>query len=495
MRSRPRHRHLRWATAPAALVLVASACGAPPSRSGLRAEPVSLSTVDPMGAGGVGGDVLDQLVKGSAGGAVHVQAPSIQPPGDRAEEDALDALRAGRADLAVLRADTLATAGATSLGVLQLPLLIESTAQADRIASDPIATDLMADLGELGLVGLALVPGGLRHPFGYGAPLLRPEDYAGTVINTRPGAGVDRLLGALGATTDHSVDAAREEAARSGRLRGIEVSLQLPQAVTLPAVVTSNVTLYTKFDVVVLRKELWERLSEGQRDELRDLARTAGRAAVAGRDGEAKALARFCESLGGSSVVADAPTMNELRAALQPVVDEAEQTPDVARLADRIRALGAGTSPPEGRTCGRGATPDELAAEASLPAELAFTPRGPQDALEGVWRVEADRQTMLDAGVSPQEAGANQGVWTITITGNRADADQPHGRNCTWAFAFDGDRVALDQAVGGNDACGGLGVGTYEIDGDVVRFHWDWQRDYPVALDNSMFAGGMHRIG
>jgi C4-dicarboxylate-binding protein DctP len=477
-------------------VLLASACGTPPARSGELADPVSLSSVDPTGAGGVGGDVLDQLVKVSAGGAVHVEAPVLQPMGGHAEDDALDALRTGRADLAVLRADTLASAGASSLSALQLPLLIESTAHADRIATDPIAAELMADLDALGLVGVALVPGGLRHPFGYVAPLLGPEDYAGAVINTRPGAGVDRLLGALGATTDHSVDAARDQAARSGRLRGIEVSLQQPQAVTLPAVVTSNVTLYTKFDVVAVRKQVWQRLTDGQRQELQRIAREAGVAATAGRDSEGAGLTRFCDSTGGSSVVADAPTVEALRAALQPVVEEAVRTPAIARLVDRIRALGDGTSPPPGRECGRPVIAgEESAATTALPADLAVTPRGPQDVLEGVWRVEADRQAMIDAGVSPQAAGANAGVWTITITGNRADIEQPHGPNCTWEFHFDGDRVALDQAVDGNDACGGLGVGTYEIDGDVVRFHFDWQRDYDVALDNSMFAGGMHRVG
>ena len=48
--------------------------------------------------------------------------------------------------------------------------------------------------------------------------------------------------------------------------------------------------------------------------------------------------------------------------------------------------------------------------------------------------------------------------------------DQPTGPTCTWDFAFDGDRVSLDQEAQGNDACYGHGIGTFQIDGDVATF-------------------------
>lgn len=441
--------------------------------------------------------MLDQLITISSSSAVRVEPPAVDVNGEDAENAALEALRSGRADVAVLRADTLATAGATSLSVLQLPLLVESVEHAERVAGDPIARDLLADLDTLDLVGVTLVPGGLRHPFGYVTPLLGPGDYVGEVINTRFGAGIERLLGALGATTDHSVDAERDRRARAGALRGIEVSLQQYRAVTLPAVVTSNVTLYTKFDVVVVRTEVWQRLGEGQRNELVRVAREAGDAAIAGRDSEADALDRFCATAGGSSVVADAATVASLRRALQPVLDEALHTPSEASLVEGIVRLGQGGSPSTGRACGAPTTAEghESTVPYSTTDGFDLTPVGPQDVLDGVWRLDADRQTMIDAGVSPQDAGANAGVWTLTIADGRVDADQPHGSNCTWQFHFAGDRVSLNQSVDGNENCGGQGVGIYEIDGETARFHFDRQRDYDVALDNSMFADGMHRIG
>jgi TRAP-type C4-dicarboxylate transport system substrate-binding protein len=485
-----RSRVARVVSAAVLVALVASCGGSPPDRSGQPADPVSLTSADPSGAGAVGGDVLASLVRLSADRAVTVQKPTVQTIGDDAEGDALAALRRGDADLAVLRTDTVATAGATSLSVLTLPLLVESVEQADRVAADPVAEELMKDLSKIGLVGVALVPGGLRHPFGYVEPLLGPDDYKGTVINTRVGGGLDRLMQALGARTNHSVDDERTALAKSGALRGIEVSLQQPKAVTLPAVVTSNVTLYTKFDVVVVRAERWDQMTEGQRNDLRNGVREAGKDAIAARDSEVAALNRWCATKGGSSVVADPDTANQLRAALQPVVDAARADSALAPLIDRVEVLGRGTTTPVGKECG---TPAD---NGTVPASgFEVTPVGPQDVLDGTWRLVVDRQVLVDAGISPQEAGANAGVWTIKVADGVGEVDQPNGPDCTWKFQFDGNRFSLDYAYDGNDACYGLSAGTFELDGDVARFTFDRARDNPVALDNASFASGMQRVG
>jgi hypothetical protein len=190
----------------------------------------------------------------------------------------------------------------------------------------------------------------------------------------------------------------------------------------------------------------------------------------------------------------------ELRAALQPVLDAAVATPAIADLVDRIARLGEGTSPPPGKTCGTppvdaGSSDEASPATTTIPIRYEVVPSGPQDVLEGVWRLEVDQQTLIDFGVAPQEAGSNAGVWTITITGNIGDADQPHGSNCTWEFRFSGDQFSLNYGADGNDACYGLSAGTYEIVGDVVTFQFDRARDNDVALDNAIFADGMHRIG
>ena len=168
------------------------------------------------------------------------------------------------------------------MAVLQTPLLITSPEHADKVAADPVAADLMADLDELGLTGLALVPGGARHPFGYGRARLGAEDFQGIGFTSNTASGVDPMVEALGAQLDHTVDDERRERIAAGDLGAIEASLLQPGAVDLPAVVTSNVTFYTKFDVIVIRTDAWEGLTDDQQEALRKAAVDAGHAAESG---------------------------------------------------------------------------------------------------------------------------------------------------------------------------------------------------------------------
>ncbi len=473
--------------------LILTSCGDAPTRSGQRADVVTLTSLT---AGNVGGDVAEALAEVTAGSAVEVDAPvspSYQPAGHTLDEDddyevhLIDLVRDGESDIATIRADMLASAGATSLAVLQTPFLVGTEEQAAKIADDPIAADLMAGLQDIGLVGLALVPGGLRHPFGYGAAVLGPEDYDGQGFNVRHGDGVAAIVEALGATPDTSAGEFRTGLVQSGALRIIDSSLQQPGSVDLPAVVTSNVTFYTKFDVVVIRQRAWDSLTEVQQDDLRAAAKEAGQRAESARFDEGQALDAWCETPQAASVVATLEQLRALREELAPVVTAALSDPAAQALADRITELGAGTVPPRGRTCG-----------STIPEDLApyiVDRAGNQDVFDGVWRLDVDEQVLQDAGLSPNDVAANSGTWTINVTGHIADVEQPHGDNCSWDFYINGDEVTLDFSYDANDACYGLVRGTYERSGDQVTFTWSKQRYYDVDLDNALFHHGMHKVG
>lgn len=475
--------------------LALSACSTPPTRAGQEIDPITLSS-ETVGPQTVGGDVLARLVETTSAGAVQVTDPKGASYSEDNEGDIIEALQAGTFDISVLRADRLATAGAASLGVLQTPFLVTTDAQAAKIAADPVADDLMADLDDIGLIGIALVPGGLRHPFGYNKALYGPNDYEGETINTRYGSGIEAILAALGATVDHSIDE-REDKARSGELRGIEVSFQQQAAVDRPAVVTSNVVLYEKFDVVVVRSETWNGMTSAQQASLRSAAVAAGLSALAARDTEAKGLERWCSLSQAASVVATDEQLTQLKAALQPLIDANLSAPGAADIAKQLSELGAGTSAPAGISCGTLDADGSVASGSAVEdaSEFQVTRQGPQDVLDGVWRIEADLQAMLDAGLSAGDAGANAGVWTLTIVDHIADVDQPNGPNCAADFAFAGDAVSIAWEVPGNDECYGHSIGTFRRDGDVVTFNWEKNQDYDVLLDQVMFADGMHKIG
>jgi TRAP-type C4-dicarboxylate transport system substrate-binding protein len=85
------------------------------------------------------------------------------------------------------------TEGVKSLRALNAPFLVDSDELLAKVASGGRASKLLSGLDGAGVVGLALIPEALRHPFGLRKPLLGPGDYRGQVIRTptsRTGAAV-----------------------------------------------------------------------------------------------------------------------------------------------------------------------------------------------------------------------------------------------------------------------------------------------------------------
>ena len=70
----------------------------------------------------------------------------------------------------------------TSFQALQAPFLITNYALLDRVVTSPLAARMLAGLGSRNLIGLALVPGLLRHPVGVGRPLVSVADYRGARV-------------------------------------------------------------------------------------------------------------------------------------------------------------------------------------------------------------------------------------------------------------------------------------------------------------------------
>lgn len=461
-----------------ALLSVSACTDTSLTRSGADVDPVSLTSTYANGAGGVGSDVLDQLVAVTSAQPVSISPPPVLPDTDDNDGDAVKRLQTGQADISVIRSDALAEAGATSLAALTAPFAVTNEDQAQRIAADPVAATLLAGLDRIGLVGLRLVPGGLRHPFGYKAPLLGLDSWKDTVINARRGPGVERIITALGARSDHSINASRSRLVADGTLRGIEVSFLQSGAADRPAVVTSNVTLYTKFDVVVMRKNTFDTLSVAQQRALSASVDDGIAAIRVSRPVEDEAAVKWCNTNDSSAVTAPPEVMSQLQAALKPVTDQLRTDPTTAEALDRFAALHDGTKDPGGHDCA-GPVTDE-----TRMAPYRVTPRGDQTVLDGAWRFSATMQEFLDAGVPEDRAAANAGVWTVTLDHGMGNWSQPTGEPCVGNFSFAGNKVSLDFNVRPDNGCGGLTKGTFERKGDTVTFTWTNDLDNELALDN-----------
>ncbi len=473
-----------------AAALLLTGCGAPPTRTGATAQPVTLKPAT-GGGPGVGNDVMDALALVTTHGSVHVADPPDADQMTAGADKTLDLLTIGAADIGVIRSGALAAAGATSLKGLQAPFVVVNNEQAAAIAADTVAETAMADLPKIHLVGLALVPGGLRHPFGYGdKPLLGPADYrsATMAVPNVQDAGVQAMMTALEATPDRSIGEERTAKAKDGRLRGIEVSLQQYGAVDRPAVVTTNVTFYERFDVVVVREALWKSLTATQQAELKSAAGAVRVSAPSARGSDQATLADWCHESGASAAQASAADLDGLHKALAPMTTALESDPVAKKIVDRMRALHAGTTD----------EPADLTCAPHQPGSAAWKnlpPVGDQSVLDGTWRFTPTEAELLAAGATPSDARHNAIVWQMTLKNGKGTATVgAGGHTCHWAFTFAGTKVLFD--LGTEDACGGIIAGTYHRSGDTVRFQWTEGEDpYGLQLLGSIFAKAVKVTG
>jgi TRAP-type C4-dicarboxylate transport system substrate-binding protein len=438
-------------------------------RTGSGVDPISLKAYE-----AAPDELLGRLAQSSDKSPVVITAVPL-PDGDRDyDNEALAALAAGSLDIAAIRSGRLVTEGAASLSPLGAPFLVTNNDQAIAIARDSIVEDLSADLPKIGLVGVGLIPIGTRRPFGFGKPLLGADDYAHQVINARVDEGVKAMLEALGATVDSSSEQERTAKVKSGKLRGIEASFQNMAAVDRPAVVTTNVTLYERFDVVVVRKPAWDALTDSQREGLQAAVAHARDDTFAAMGTDSKLIGEFCLTGGSTSAAANAADLASLHSALDPVAAAVEaQYPTVVA---RLRELHAGTTDVTGLSC-----PTD-----NRPSWAQLAPKGDQGVLDGTWRFANDEADLVAAGLSASDAHGNAGVWEMTVTDGKAQLALNGGRPCSSTFTFADDQVVF--LVGPEEWCGGYVAGTYKLDGDTATFRWAEAGDaYGLVLGNGLF--------
>jgi TRAP-type C4-dicarboxylate transport system substrate-binding protein len=461
-----------------------AACGNAPNKTGGDIGSATVRATWTGDANTPGGDLMNNIaseLETRSNRAIDVILDELPDADTNRDQDAsmIELVRSGGVDIAVVRTASLSTAGAPGFAALQAPLLIQDQTTAERVAEDPIADEMLASLDQLDLVGLAVVPSGLRHPFGWYSPLIGVDDYTDAVINTRPGREVDMLFGALGSSTDHSVGQERTDAATNGTLNGVEVSLQLRFSVGPPLILTSNVVLYNKFDVVIVNRRFFNGLSTPQQAVLRNAIEAAIPKTLAGRATESDAFDAWCAETGNVAVAATASDIDDLKSAVAPMIADLEHDPFTKRAIDRIRSIADGAEALDLGTC-VGPSPVSVAIDAS----------GDQHVIDGMWRFETTAQSLLKAGVPPSEVAKDVGIHTWTFDGGAMWEEASYGP-CTGTYAIDGNRfsLALDDVH-----CGGTFKGLFERDGDDLTLTIDQSTpDGPFFA--GVFAGGLTRVG
>jgi TRAP-type C4-dicarboxylate transport system substrate-binding protein len=364
----------------------------------------------------------------------------------------------GDLDMGMIPSRAWDTEGVTSLRALNAPFLVTSDEQLGEVVSDDnLAGDMMAGLDDVGVHGLALVPEGLRHPFGFGEPLIEPADYAGATIRVPRSDTTYALFTALGAHPD-DLGPTWGDDALSGAVAGAETSF-VGALDMVPSIATANVTLFPKVESLVVNADVFAGLTDEQQTTLRDAAEATRDWAVAETPDEHGDAQWFCQ-LGGQVVWADEADVDALERATAPVYADLEADPGTRSMIAAIRgATDRAPAPVPAAPCDPPARP----VVDNPPPEGVTIP-------EGVIRVDADPEDLVDKGVPPGVASDWDGIITITLRDGRWSLEQA-GRaelKCEGPYVVDRGRVRFifDGACGDNpDGAVGLDA-AWAVDND-----------------------------
>lgn len=313
-------------------------------------------------------------------------------PGDDWDQRVARKVIAGELDGALVPARAWDTEGVETFRPLHAPFLVDSHELLAEVISGSLADRMLDGLDGSGVVGLAILPEGLRHPFGVDEPLLGPGDYDGAVLRVPTSATSQALFEALGAqTNDDSLDRAVHD--------GVESGLVLKPG----GIATGNVTFFPKANVLVLNEETMEGLADADREVLVQAAANTLSWAVESFPSESSLAEAFCAS-GGVIVHASDTDVRTLQEATTSVLAAIRaDSRENAEALDEITAL-------------KGSLPTaEPPPPCGEPPETAAT--GEESVLNGVYRFElsADEIRAAVPSASQHMVDINVGTWTMFL--------------------------------------------------------------------------------
>jgi TRAP-type transport system periplasmic protein len=288
-------------------------------------------------------------VEGLSGGDLRIEV--VDEWGDfapDAEQQVLRDVSSGKVDLGWVGTRVFDTQGVKSFQALTAPMLVDSYALENALIESGITDQMMQGLDELGVVGLGVLPDGLRKPIGVTEPILGPADWRDITFATSRSNGQAEAIRALGATPAQVQKTGREEGIASGTIQGFEMSIwayqQNPTGKHLAPYVTANVNLWPQIDVLLANPARLEALTAKQRDWLEEAARDAGARSAALAHKDAQALRDSCAT-GARIAEASETELAALEAAFAPVYASLQEHAETNTLIERIRALKESTPP------------------------------------------------------------------------------------------------------------------------------------------------------
>jgi TRAP-type C4-dicarboxylate transport system substrate-binding protein len=423
-------------------------CGGRSDKAGgeRAAEPLvlTLEQSDPL----YSGSRFAAAVAKRSGGSIRIDvSPEIHQARVDFERGIVEDVRAGRSDLGVVGVRVWDTLGVTTLQALIAPFLVDSLELERRVLESPLADRMLAGVDRSGVVGIALLPGPPRRPFGFRRALIGPETYDGARLGVHPGRVEAATLRSLGATTRPylSLDGASREGAVLN-FWGIAGGVGYRGKT-----IATNVVFWTRPETVVMNRRSFAALTPAQQDMLRD----AGRQAVGPRLAEVArleqaALRSLCERKLASLVSVPPAAVAALHEAVRPVYAELERDVRSAELIAEIRKLRSRHATDDGESVRCPDTANRGASE-----------------LEGRWKSSMTRGELRANGATSAEAATYEGTSTLELKAGRWVFRGEH-TTVTGGYTLDGDVIRLAMATCTANPCS---------PGEETEYTWSVYRD------------------
>lgn len=458
---------LRYRTTIAVVIVVAviAGCSSNIDKSGgvITVPPLTLHGIDPSDGQEIV-PFIDQVLAISGGSVQFTVTSNWHVGATTAEQDALQAVKDGAADYAVVPVRAFRGVGVPSFDALIAPMAIDTLALQEQALLDPAIQDMLDEVGDFGLVGLGLVPGPLRQPGGISRALLAPSDFASTTIGIGSGEVADRSVRALGATPLPPVFNGTD----ISPLDGVEIQLDSIAGNRYDGVIktiTSNVTLWPRPYVVVGNAMAVAALTADQLD----LLKTAARRAVSVstdelQQTESDVLGFLCQRALMTFRRADDGQLAELRRAFQPVYEWLEVDHKTAKFLDRIAQLRGRESAAADLSC----SATDSSTMSDHVADGRWTP------IDGVYQMEATVADGVEFGLPDDGNPTSSGSYTRSFDRGTFSETQSNDVASTWAngtYTVDGDVLTILIGDGGGSASA---RGSWLKEGEVQT--WNWSR-------------------
>ncbi len=232
--------------------------------------------------------------------------------------------------------------GVRSLDPLQTPFLLEDYEVLDAVLRDPVVEDMVAPLEQLGLVGLAVLPGAQRKPFAFARRLLGLRDYEGAKLRIHESLVADatyRALGAEAVTLSVTQMRSRPDLA----IDGLDLQTEALAGWQLRGSITYNVNLWPRTLALVASRKAYEWLTSDEREMLQaastaTLARALDRLVdQARRDHEALPP-------DVTAIYAADDELLAIRERVEPVREELRAHSETGRFLERLEMLAGQTA-------------------------------------------------------------------------------------------------------------------------------------------------------